>query len=190
MFLPGLEPSQHTTDLHDGEGDNWFTPPHILGAVSFALGGIELDPCCHPGAPSHKMTERTYCLSDGDDGLQMPWDARSIFVNPPYSDVGPWLERCRIANNEGAGVIALVPTRPETKAWRKSVFEAEHGAFIVQQTGRIKFVGSDGKAHGSAMVTTCFIAWCEGIALELQTGLADAGIQSAVLKVLTTKATR
>ena len=183
-FLPGLEPPQRTTDIHDGDGDDWFTPRRILGAVVFALGGIELDPCCHPGSPAHGVADRTYCLSDGDDGLAMPWDARSVFVNPPYSDVGPWLERCRIAAGKGAGVVALVPTRPETRAWRRSVFEADCGAFIVQQTGRIRFVGSDGQTHGNGMITTCFVTWHEGIARELRTGLADAGIHATLLKVM------
>jgi hypothetical protein len=189
-FLPGLEPSQNLTDMHDGAGDTWLTPPHILDAVQWALGSIELDPCSHPGSPAHKRAERSYCLSDGDDGLALPWDATAIFVNCPYSDVAPWLERCRIASSEGSGVIALVPTRPETRAWRKSVFEADGGAFVIQQTGRIRFIGSDGKTHGNGMVTTCFIAWHEGIALDLQEGLADVGIASTVLRVMQSRGKR
>jgi hypothetical protein len=182
-FLPGLEPPQATTDLHDGAGDNWFTPAHILTAVEAALGSIDLDPCCHPSAPAYLRASRAYCLSHGEDGLAAPWDAQTVFVNPPYSDVGPWLERCRIATTKGARCVALVPTRPETRAWRRSVFLADSGAWIVQQTGRIRFLGSDGKTHGNGMVTTCFVTWNESVAEALRRNLNDIGIASAVLSV-------
>jgi hypothetical protein len=80
-----------------------------------------------------------------------------------------------------------VPTRPETRAWRRSVFLADSGAWIVQQTGRIRFIGSDGKTHGNGMVTTCFVTWNESVAEALRKNLNDIGIASAVLSVQESK---
>ena len=181
-FLPGFAPAQTLADEHDGEGDSWFTPRRILLAAYRAMGGIDLDTCGHPDSPAWLYARRSYCLQDGQDGLELPGDAQSIWVNCPYSDVAPWLNRCRISASEGKGVIAVIPTRPETRAWRKHIFD--DGAYIIQQTGRIKFVGADGQTHGNGMITTCFVAWHEQIALNLREELAAEGIVSAVLKVM------
>ena len=61
---------------------NWCTPPHIIDSVKEVFGGtIELDPCSNRDSTVDADIE--YCLPH-TDGLKEPWDAATIFVNPPY----------------------------------------------------------------------------------------------------------
>jgi hypothetical protein len=68
--------------------DTYCTPPWIARA----LGPWDLDPCSNER--SYIDAARTFSLEQGQSGLAL---ARFIsrntrtFLNPPYSDVGPWV---------------------------------------------------------------------------------------------------
>jgi len=181
-WLPGMKPKTDRTD-HDGAGDCWGTPPLWLDAIEAAAGeAIDLDPCCAPWSPVWHRAAHRLSLEAGDNGLAQRWPGSGlVFCNPPYSDVGPWLRRCRDAARAGRPVVALVPTRPETQAWASYVLGA--GAWLVQQTGRIRFVGADGRTHGNGMVTTCLVVWDGALARRLRDALAERGVRSFVLRV-------
>lgn len=155
-YLPGLKPPTPEADAHDGAGDEWYTPPNVWRAVSLALGSGIVDPCHAPGSPVD--AEHTLDIRQGDNGLVDSWGpvARPAYCNPPYSDTSAWLERCAREVAQGRRVIALVPMRPETRAWHSYVWPHAH---IVQPRGRLRFVGHDGRFHGSAKTTTCFVCW-------------------------------
>jgi len=180
-WLPGLGPHQGATDDHDGAGDVWFTPQPIVDAVAQALGGIDLDPCAHPCSPVWAAATHRICLQRGGDGLRDPWPGvGGVFANPPYSDVPPWLTRCKLEERRRP-VLMLIPTRPETRAWQAHVWRA--GAVIVQQVGRLRFVGSDGNIHGNGMVTTCFVCWDLALAHRLRLALRAQKVDAFVLRV-------
>lgn len=179
-WLPGFERSQGQTDEHDGRGDSWFTPQAVVDAVEAALGGIDLDPCAHPCSPVWRAASHLICLQRGGDGLADPWPGDGgVFVNPPYSDVPPWLIRCKLEARRRP-VLMLIPTRPETRAWQAHVWEA--GAVVVQQVGRLRFIGSDGNVHGNGMVTTCFVTWDLELAWRLRDELEQRKIAAYVLR--------
>jgi hypothetical protein len=157
---------------HDGSGDEWYTPPEIIDAVSSALGGaIDLDPCWAPN--SQVRAGATYDIRKGQDGTKLPWDKDRIFCNPPYSNVGPFFAKGREAADAGSNVVFLVPIRPETKAWQASIWSGP--AWVVCQPGRIKFWDMHGRPHDGTMpVTTVFICMgpksekvAESIAVQL-----------------------
>lgn len=61
---------------------DWGTPHNIVAAVRAAFGGrIELDPCSNEW--SVVRAEREFRLPEVD-GLKAEWDAKTIYVNPPY----------------------------------------------------------------------------------------------------------
>lgn len=106
---------------------DWCTPPSIVSSVKATFGGaIDLDPCSN----EHSLVgaRREYRLPEVD-GLRADWDARTIYVNPPYGSdpergtrIMHWFQRITSAVAEGSEVIALVPVAPNTRHWKEHVF--------------------------------------------------------------------
>lgn len=86
--------------------DEWCTPAKLTEA----MGWFDLDPCSN---------ERS-CVRAGarialpDDGLAVPWTGR-VFVNPPYSDVLPWVNKACVSTHRGANVWMLLKLDPTTR---------------------------------------------------------------------------
>lgn len=105
--------------------DTWLTPPQLIEA----LGKFDLDPCAPPNMP-WQTAKRMVALPE--DGLQVRWKGR-VWLNPPYSDPLPWVEKFF---ENGRGVM-LVPARsPETK-WGQLTLQ--RGTAVLFLKGRILF---------------------------------------------------
>lgn len=128
---------------------DWCTPPAIVASVKATFGGaIELDPCSN----EHSLVgaAREYVLPE-TDGLKAPWDAKTIYVNPPYGsdpDRGTriihWFERIVGAARRGSEVIALVPVAPNTRHWKEYVFpNAAAICFLAQPRVRFYIRGKE-----------------------------------------------
>lgn len=136
----GLMSAHHrfNNDLRYRDGSHpqqtQLTPSYVLDPVRVALGGtIELDPCTLPDNPVG--AERFYTVDE--DGLAQPWDAQTIFVNPPYGKARePWAKRCMEAGQAGASVVLLMPAATDTRIFQKALATADE-AVLVQ--GRLKF---------------------------------------------------
>lgn len=111
-----------------------LTPLYILALVVQALGGrIGLDPCTTPDNPCN--AERFYHLPM--DGASLPWDADSIWVNPPYGKARErWVDRCVTAGREGRRVVLLIPAATDTRPFQVAMESASHVVFV---RGRVKF---------------------------------------------------
>lgn len=117
--------------------NTWFTPAELTSRFREIMGSIELDPCTVAENPVG--AQRFYTAKD--DGILMPWDARTVFCNPPF---GPtlvhWVEKCKVAAASGAQVILLVSTRPEN-AYYQAALEAADSVLMIR--GRLAFQGMD-----------------------------------------------
>jgi hypothetical protein len=95
-----------TLDGHRGavkETDDWRTPPWLLDLL--VDGRAFFDPC--PANPDGLR---------GNDGLLSEWPSdRLVFVNPPYSDPGPWVAKA--AAHLGP-IVLLLPNDPTTEWWQ------------------------------------------------------------------------
>lgn len=111
-----------------------FTPPYVLDPIREAMGGrIELDPCTDPDNPVGADRFYTPPL----DGAELPWDAESIFVNPPYGKARErWVNRCIQSAEAGSQVVLLIPAHTDTRIFQKA---AATGCGIVFIQGRVKF---------------------------------------------------
>jgi len=133
--------------------DDWYTPPELVGMIADFFGGeIDLDPC----ASEQAWVQARVRYTKADDGLSMPWAhsvtttdgiviaIRNRFINPPYSNPRPWIERladlhATLLDPSGAIVgmnpgdvgnsIALVKADPSTKAWARA-WEADAVLFF------------------------------------------------------------
>lgn len=73
----------------DIDRDTWCTPSWITEAI----GTWDLDPCSNER--SEVKSTRTFLLDRGEDGLELAAGvkkAERVYINPPYSDVTPWIE--------------------------------------------------------------------------------------------------
>lgn len=176
MWLPGFEP-KITGEGHDGSGDCWFTPRHVLDAVSEVLPGWG-DPCCDPRSPAVEIAAWSLNIRQGDDGLADAWPMGAAFVNPPYSNASAWLGRCWREAVDGRAIVGLFPLRVEGNAWHRAIWT--RGAEVVVPMGRIKFVALDGSTPGAAQIGTGFPCWnCDAHALA--GALRRRGVECVVL---------
>jgi hypothetical protein len=84
---------------HELTSDDYYTPSWV-----FERMGIEfdLDVCAPPGGIPWIPAKRYY--TQAYDGLTSPWSGR-VWMNPPYSQPRPWVERFI----EHANGVCLVP---------------------------------------------------------------------------------
>lgn len=159
-----------STDLAEYTSDDWLTPPIIYDAFD-EMGGVGLDPCSNPASRVdarfrfiHEAHERivqsswaryTGQVLRGKDGLLDSWDGYGlVYVNPPYSDPAPWVEK---AAHEGAEVVLLLPAATGTRWWHKYVKMAD---VILFWEGRIKFLDPlDGKPKHPARGDSALVYW-------------------------------
>lgn len=108
--------------------NSWSTPEALLKDLH-AEFGFTLDPCPLDDSPIAGAG------LFGKDGLLGDWRGHRVFVNPPYSDIGPWIARCR----DGECVVYLVPARTDTAWWHEWALKADEVRFL---RGRLKFGGA------------------------------------------------
>ena len=85
------------------EPDTWLTPRYILEY----LGDFDLDPCASHHNPTW-VCDRFF--TEAQNGLNREWIGR-VFMNPPFSDIRPWIERH--AKHESG--ISLIPASVESQ---------------------------------------------------------------------------
>ena len=72
------------------------------------------------------------------DGLESEWKGDRIFINPPYSNPLPWVERAIEESKKGKTVVLLLKHDSSTK-WYSKLHEAR--ARFLPITGRLAFNG-------------------------------------------------
>ena len=127
-----------------------LTPSYVLEPVRLLLGGIGLDPCTEPDNPTN--AERFY--SPPDDGCALPWDADSVFCNPPYGEARErWVVRC-IEEGVRRPVILLIPSHTETRIFQQALSACTSVLFV---RARLRFGvlrenrRQEAASHGSAL---------------------------------------
>jgi|7_EtaG_2_1085326.scaffolds.fasta_scaffold00687_9 site-specific DNA-methyltransferase (adenine-specific) len=118
---------------------NWHTPQVVIDLVE-KFDMVGLDPCWEEGClvkPMRRFTKR-------DDGLIRDWRGYgTVFVNPPYDDLRRWCEKISMEGERGVEIIALLPSRTDTKAFQERVSKATCMCFW---KGRLRFVGAKASA--------------------------------------------
>lgn len=142
-----------------GGRDDWETPDCVLERVRM-VGQIGLDPCAPVG---RNPVGARIVYDERKDGLSFSWVAaidEITFINPPYSQLRRWVNRC----DEGwqCEVIALVPARTDTRAWNEISPNV-----VAFWRGRLTFRGAQGPApFPSALLYWGDRPWKFGAAFE------------------------
>ena len=139
---------RYRSDGHDRQ--RMLTPGYVLEPIRALLGGIELDPCTEPDNP----TRAAYFYAPPNDGAQLPWNAKRIFVNPPYGEVRRrWVLRC-IQEAHSKQIVLLIPAATETDTFQAAL---EFCSTVLFVRARLMFaaVRKNGRheaaSHGSAI---------------------------------------
>ncbi len=125
----------NTDVMFSKKSDNWSTPPDFYKKLDEEFH-FDFDPCP---------------LNAQFDGLDFPWYG-SIFVNPPYSQIGKFLKKAHEELDKGNAqvIVFLVPARTDTKWFHESVYGLSEIRFI---KGRLKF--GDGKNSAPFLSLVC-----------------------------------
>jgi hypothetical protein len=134
-----------------GNKDTTLTPLWMIDK----LGKFDLDPCAYQG---HNTARELYVLPK--DGLKENWYGR-VWLNPPYSDPKPFLEKM-VKHNNG---IALVLASVETGWFQKYIWDSASAVFF--QKGRPKFLRENG-TEVQLMRPTVLVAYGEENAAILE----------------------
>lgn len=124
------------------KSDEWETPQNLFDQLTEEF---------HFTFDAAANRENTKCgASYADnigDALSIDWRIHSqggaIWLNPPYSQVGLFIEKAYREFQSGALVICLIPARTDTKWWHNFVMKATEIRFI---KGRLKFGSSKNSA--------------------------------------------
>jgi hypothetical protein len=100
--------------------DDWYTPRWIFDAAGLTF---DLDVCAPVAAESRTCPARRY-LTLIEDGLSTPWEGL-VWMNPPFSNLRPWLAKWR----DHADGLALVPGLPRT--WLGGVLKGAEALTVI-----------------------------------------------------------
>lgn len=123
---------------------DWGTPPEFLSAVKRLLGVDEfaVDLAAHadnavapiwfgPGGAREDSLSPDASWSDG----YLRW----LWLNPPYADIAPWVEKAAAEAALGARIAVLVPLSADANWWADHV---EGKARALAVAPRLQFVGA------------------------------------------------
>lgn len=150
-LTPGLGSVMVGAMRFGGGSQDYCTPQELLEPV-YEFGEIELDPCSNPNsivrARHHIMPleymdrEKEFGLVNVSfgDGLAGPWPEGLTFVNPPFRNVVPWLEKAEEEARTGSDVILLLNADTSTAWFQDFVYPRANR--ICFRRGRVRFLGA------------------------------------------------
>ena len=116
MSLVGFKAQNHPQQSVKDHVDDRGTDSAFFAEMEGTFGRFDLD----VAAASHNAKcERYYTIDD--DGLTQPWDGR-IWCNPPYSNIGAWVEKAwaEYLEKRATFIVMLLPAnRTEQRWWQQ-----------------------------------------------------------------------
>ena len=147
-FRAGNHPQQVRRRGPQPEIDDRATAPEVFDPLDRRFR-FTLDVAA---SAQNAKCERFY--TRGDDGLAQPWAGERVWCNPPYSDVGAWVQKAHwsMSFREFAPelVVMLVPANRTEQGWWQQHVEPyrDRGGRLRTEflSGRMRFirVGANG----------------------------------------------
>lgn len=125
----------------------WPTPQALYDELD-AEFHFTLDPCATD--ENHKAPRY---FTRSEDGLMRSWEGERVYMNPPYgSELPKWIAKAHSEAQRGTLVVALIPSRTDTRWWHDCCMKASEIRFI---KGRVKF----GDATTGAPFPSAIVIW-------------------------------
>lgn len=146
--------TSHASNTPTELRDLWATPQfvfdHLNREFNFAM---DL-------AASSMNAKCPFYFDEKADALTKPWPAVPCWLNPPYSKIGPWVEKAAAEHLRGATVCMLVPADPSVEWFRAAWLSAHEMRFI---SGRLAFISAEtGKPVSGNNKGSVVIIWRPG----------------------------
>ena len=118
--------------LYSPTSDDYYTPPAIFEALGLTF---DIDPCAPEGGIPWIPVKEFYTKES--NGLAADWYGK-VWMNPPYSEVTPWMDKF-IQHGNG---VCLVPAAKSR--WLARIWEESDCALLMPTN--LKFVRGNGYA--------------------------------------------
>jgi hypothetical protein len=141
----GLSMKQSMKVLTSQSTREWITPPWLIERARIALNGIDLDPAS--SSTAQKTVKANEYFTTG--GLERPWCAESVFLNPPYNgSAAKWSAKMVHEFREGnfeRGVLLVFAKFGYN--WFNELFYSFSTCILKE---RVEFLLADGSTIGKA----------------------------------------
>lgn len=135
----------------DASSDKFGTPFPLFERLSEEYGPFSLDPCPNP---KHLLPLiGNFPVTPGvTDGLTLSWEGRRVYVNPPYTNIEPWVRKAvRSVEKKpfSTCIVMLLPAKTDSQWFNFAARNASHIRFI---TGRLRYAGGASSARFPSMI--------------------------------------
>ena len=137
--------------LFTSDSDEWATPRELFDWLDQTFT-FTLD-----AASTHENAKCARHFTIDEDGLAQSWAGERVFLNPPYSQIAPWMKKSyESARDERATVVCLVAARTDTRWWQDWVRDkANEVEFLA---GRVTF-SRPGKTANTAPFPSAIVIY-------------------------------
>jgi phage N-6-adenine-methyltransferase len=137
----------------NSSGDEYGTPWPVFEKFDCAFH-FDVDVCCT--AKNTKIPKKYF--TKAENGLWQPWYSYGkCWMNPPYSDVSPWLIKAKYESELGALVAALL-RHDSSAAWYHDLVLTK--AKIAYLRGRLSHIEEDGSIKNSSPFGSIVAFYC------------------------------
>ena len=147
----------NTAAAQPADSDQWFTPQVLVDALARRL---DLTFTLDPAATAESAKAPTF-FTAADDGLAHDWTVAAgdgaVWLNPPYSNPGPWVAKAARTASRGTPVVALLRASTDTTWWHDHVMTRATGVTLLR--GRVRYVRPGGKTPGPANHASALVVW-------------------------------
>lgn len=125
-----------------------------------------LDPCA-----TRESAKCTLFFTKEVDGLKQSWAGHRVWLNPPYSNIRPWLHKVAAELKSCPLVVALLPSWTDRRWWHQYIERGRKNGSIKLRfiSGRITFgmpghpegggLNTKGKKRGTGQFPSVLVIW-------------------------------
>lgn len=144
-----FQPRMIAVEQEQLTSDDYYTSPWVFEKMEIQF---DVDVCSPPGGIEWIPANRYFSMID--DGLAQPWSGR-VWMNPPFSNIGPWVRKFIEHEN---GICLTIATK---SLWFFELWES-NAAMMTCGPELSKFVGPKLHKAGDRWIPYPCVLWAFG----------------------------
>ena len=145
------------TTTPEPERDGWRTPQKVFEWLD-RIYRFDYDTACTSENALATPIWSEIGAGISQDALAVPWFG-TCFCNPPYSQIGPWVDKAINEAERGSTVVMLIPS-PNGEAYHAKALR--HAKRLILINGRLAFINADGKPVSGNSRGSCVYVFAPG----------------------------